>query len=151
MAQTTGVINGSDLRVMLAAEGGTELIIDNLTDCSISVSTEMKDTTTKNNAGYKDVLPGMHSASLSFSAYYASDSATGTGYNDLIDFQIAKTKLDVKFSHVIGSASAENTGDERFQLKGYITSCELSGGTEDTSTFSVSMDIVETIVREAIA
>jgi len=150
MAQTTGVINGSDLRVMVAAENGTELIIDNLTDCSISISTEMKDTTTKNNAGYKDVLPGMHSATLSFSAYYASDSTAGTGYNDLIDLQLAKTKLDVRFSHVIGSAAAENAGDERFQLKGYITSLDLSGGTEDTSTFSCTMDIVETIVREAI-
>lgn len=151
MAQTTGIINGSDLRVLLAVEDGTELIIDNLTDCSISVSTEMKDTTTKNNAGYKDVLPGMHSATLSFSAYYASDSAAGTGYNDLIDFQIAKSKLDVRFSHVLGALTTENADDERFQLKGYITSLELSGGTEDSSTYSCTMDIVETIVREVIS
>tara|TARA_R110000796_G_scaffold74042_1_gene166237 strand:- start:269 stop:724 length:456 start_codon:yes stop_codon:yes gene_type:complete len=151
MAQTTGIINGSDLRVLLAVEGGTEVIIDNLTDCSISVSTEMKDTTTKNNAGYKDVLPGMHSATLSFSAYYASDSAVGTGYNDLIDMQIAKSKLDIRFSHVLGALTTENAADERFQLKGYITSLELSGGTEDSSTYSCTMDIVETIVREAIS
>ena len=151
MAQTTGIINGSDLRVLLAAEGGTELIIDNLTDCSISVSTEMKDTTTKNNAGYKDVLPGMHSATLSFSAYYASDSDTGTGYNDLIDYQIQKDKLDVRFSHVLGALTTENADDERFQLKGYITSLELSGGTEDSSTYSCTMDIVETIVRQVIS
>jgi hypothetical protein len=135
---------------MLAAEGGTELIIDNLTDCSISVSTEMVDTTTKNNAGYKVMLPGMHSASMTFSAYYASDSATGSGYNDLVDFQLDKTKLDIRFTHVIGSASSENADDERYQLKGYITSLDLNAGTEDSSSFSCSIDIVETIVREVI-
>ena len=37
MAQTTGIINGSDLKIMVAAEGGTELVIDNITDCCPSI------------------------------------------------------------------------------------------------------------------
>jgi hypothetical protein len=151
MALTTGIINGSDLRIMVAAEGGTELIVDNITDCSISVSTEMKDSTVKANAGYRALLPGMISATMSFSAMYATDSAAGTGYEALSGFQLNKTKCDFRFTHVIGQAASENTGDYRYQVKGYIDSLELTGGTEDNATFTASIQVVETIVREVIS
>lgn len=149
MAETTGIINGSDLRVMLEADGTTPVMVDNLTDCSISVTTEMKDTTTKSNAGYRALLPGMHSATITFSAMYASDATNG--FNEIIDHQINKTKLDVKFTHIVGTGSTENVGDERFTVEAYVTSCDLNGGTEDNSTFTVTLDVVGTITREVIA
>lgn len=151
MALTTGIINGSDLKIMVAAEGGTELVIDNVTDCSISVQNEFRDTTVKANAGYKALLPGMTSATMSFSAFYASDAGAGKGYEQLSVFQIDKEKLDLRFTHVIGQASTENAGDHRYQVKGYIESLELSGGTEDNATFTCSVQIVETIVRQVIS
>jgi len=151
MAQTTGIINGSDLKIMIAAEGGTELIVDNITDCSISVTNEMRDSTVKANAGYRALLPGMTSATLSFSSMYATDSAAGTGYEALSGFQLAKTKLDIRFTHVIGQAAAENAGDYRYQVKGYIESLELSGGTEDNAVYTANIQVVETIVRETIS
>ena len=66
MAETTGIINGSNLKITLGAEGGTLVMVDNLTDCSISTNLDMRDTTTKSNAGYKALLPGMIEATMSF-------------------------------------------------------------------------------------
>ena len=151
MAITTGIINGSDLKIMVVAEGGTELIVDNVTDCSISVQNEFRDTTVKANAGYKALLPGMTSATMSFSAFYACDAGAGKGFEAMSGFQLAKTKLDIRFTHVIGQAATENADDFRYQVKGYIESIELSGGTEDNATFTVSVQIVETIVRQVIS
>ena len=151
MAITTGIINGSDLKIMVVAEGGTELIVDNVTDCSISVQNEFRDTTVKANAGYKALLPGMTSATMSFSAMYACDAGAGKGYEAMSGFQLAKTKLDIRFTHVIGQAASENTGDFRYQVKGYIESLELSGGTEDSAVYTANIQIVETIVREVIS
>jgi len=151
MAQTTGIINGSDLRIMVAAEGGTELQIDNLTDCSISITNEMKDSTVKANAGYRALLPGMTSATMSFSAMYATDSAANTGYEAMNGFLLNKTKCDFKFTHIIGQAAAENADDFRYQVKGYIESLELSGSTEDNSTYTCTIQVVETIVRQVIS
>ena len=151
MAQTTGIINGSDLKIMVAVEGGTELVIENVTDCSISVTNDFRDSTTKQNAGYKAMIPGMTSASLSFSALYATDAAAGTGYEALSGFQLGKDKLDVRFTHVIGQGSTENAGDFRYQVKGYIESLENSGGTEDNAQFSCTIMVVEAIVREVIS
>ena len=149
MAETTGIINGSDLKVMLAAEGGTELLINNLTDCSISTSVDMRDTTTKSNAGYKDLLPGMMEASMTFSGMFASDATVG--FNEIFNFQNNKTKLDVKLTHIVGSGSTPNVGDKEFEAAGYITSLDLSGGTEDNSSFSCTIQLVETIAYNVIS
>ena len=151
MALTTGIINGSDLKILVVAEGGTELVVDNVTDCSISVTNEMRDSTVKANAGYRALLPGMTSATMSFSAMYATDAGAGKGFEAMSGFQLAKTKLDIRFSHVIGQAATENAGDFRYQVKGYIESLELSGGTEDNATYTCNLQIVETIVREVIS
>jgi hypothetical protein len=151
MAQTTGIINGSDLRIMVAAEGGTELQIDNLTDCSISITNEMKDSTVKANAGYRALLPGMTSATMSFTAMYATDSPANTGYEAINGFLLNKTKCDFRFTHIIGQAASENADDFRYQVKGYIESLELSGSTEDNSTYTCTIQVVETIVRQVIS
>tara|TARA_R110001583_G_scaffold22515_6_gene84446 strand:- start:129 stop:584 length:456 start_codon:yes stop_codon:yes gene_type:complete len=151
MSQTTGIINGSDLKIMVVAEGGTELVVDNVTDCSISVTNDFRDSTVKANAGYKAMLPGMTSANLNFSALYATDAGAGKGFEAMSGFQLNKTKLDISFTHVIGQGSTENAGDFKYQVKGYIESLELSGGTEDNAQFSCGVMIVETIVREVIS
>ena len=38
--------------------GFTVVVADHVTDLSVSVSTDTHDTTTKNNAGYRALLPG---------------------------------------------------------------------------------------------
>ena len=96
MAETTGIINGSNLKITLAAVGGSEVMVNNLTDCSISTNVDMRDTTTK-------------------------------------------------------SGSTPNPGDMEFEAKGYITSLDLTGGTEDNATFSCSVQLVETIAYNVIA
>mgnify|MGYP006144628517 CR=1 FL=1 len=149
MAETTGIINGSNLKVTLAAVGGTEVMVDNLTDCSISTNVDLRDTTTKSNAGYKDVLPGMMEATMSFSGMFANDATNG--FHELFDFQNAKTQLDVKLTQIVGSGSTPNVGDMEFEAKGYITSLDLTGGTEDNATFSCSIQLVETIAYSVIA
>lgn len=149
MSQTTGLINGSNLRVMLAADGSAPVMVDNITDCSISVSTEMKDTSVKEDGGLKASLPGRVSASVNFSAFY-EDAAT-TGYVQIMPLQLAGTKLDCKFTQMIGTSTSENSGDHAFTFEAYVTSCELSGGVEDTSTYSCTLEVVGAITYAAIS
>ena len=149
MAETTGIINGSNLKITLGAEGGSLVMVNNLTDCSISTNLDMRDTTTKSNAGYKAVLPGMMEATMSFSGMFANDATNG--FHELFDFQNAKTQLDVKLTQIVGSGSTPNVGDMEFEAKGYITSLDLTGGTEDNATFSCSIQLVETISYNVIA
>jgi hypothetical protein len=151
MAQTTGLINGSNLRIMLIDEAtGTPVMVDNVTDCSIGVSTEMKDTSVKEDGGAKSVLPGRVAVTVSFTAYFEEADAT-SGYTDIMGWQLNGTKLDAKFTQMIGVATAENSGDHAFTFEAYITSCDLSGGVEDTATYSVTLEAVGTVLYAAIS
>lgn len=151
MAQTTGLINGSNLRVMLAEDGSAPVMVDNITDCSISVSSEMKDTSVKEDGGFRAVLPGRVSATVNFTAYF--EEAATTGYVQIMPFQLAGTKLDAKFTQMIGTATspAVDSNDHAFSFEAYVVSCDLNGGVEDTATYSVSLEVVGTITYAAIS
>ena len=148
MAQTTGIINSSSIRVFLGTTDESEVVLDHVTECSISMTTDMRDITTKTSAGYRELLPGLKSASMSVSGLFAEDAANG--YNQLIDHQIAGDKLFVIFTNT-GDGAAANTGDEQFDISGYISSLEQTAGVEDNVGFSMTIEVTGTVVREVIA
>jgi len=148
MAQSTGIINASSIRVFLGTTDDSEVVVDHVTECSISISTDMRDITTKTSGGWREILPGLKSASLSLSGLFAEDATTN--YNQLVDHQIAGDKLYVVFTNT-GAGSSANAGDEQFDVAGYITSLEQTAGTEDNVTFSMTIEITGTVVREVIA
>jgi len=147
MAQSTGIINASSIRVFLGTTDDSEVVVDHVTECSISMSTDMRDITTKTSGGWREILPGMKSASLSLSGLFAEDATTN--YNQLVDHQIAGNKLYVVFTNT-GAGATANAGDEQFDVAGYITSLEQTAGTEDNVTFSMTIEITGTVVREVI-
>jgi len=151
MAQTTGIMNGSQVTVMFGDAGGspTYVVVDNVTDLSASLSVDTRDTTTKNNGGYKALLPGLKSLSVNFSAMYADDATQG--FDELMTAYNAGTKQAVKVTSYDHSGDAEIVGDHRLTFDAYITSIEWSAGTEDNATYSCTMECVSTITYEAIS
>jgi predicted secreted protein len=151
MAQTTGIMNGSQVTIMFGDAGAspTYVVVDNVTDLSASLSVDTRDTTTKNNGGYKALLPGLKSLSVNFSAMYADDATQG--FAELMTAYNAGTKQAVKVTSYDFDGSAENTGDHRLSFDAYITSVEWSAGTEDNATYSCTMECVSTITYEAIS
>lgn len=148
MAQTTGIINSSSIRVFLGTTDDSEVVIDHVTECSISLTTDMRDITTKTSGGYRAILPGLKSASLSVSGLFAEDATNG--YNQLVDHQLAGEKLFVIFTNT-GAGSTANVGDEQFDIAGYISSLEQTAGVEDNVGFSMTIEVTGTVVREVIA
>jgi predicted secreted protein len=148
MAQTTGIINASSIRVFLGTTDDSEVVVDHVTECSISLSTDIRDITTKTSGGWREILPALKSASLSLSGLFAEDATNN--FNQLVDHQIAGNLLYVVFTNTGAGASA-NAGDEQFDVKGYITSLEQTAGTEDNVTFSMTLEISGDVVREVIA
>ena len=148
MAQTTGIINSSSIRVFTGTTLGAEVVVDNVTECSISMSTDMRDITTKTSGGWRELLPGLKSASLSLSGLFAEDATNG--YNQLVDNQIAGELLYIEFTNT-GAGSTGNAGDEQFTVEGYITSLEQSAGVEDNVGFSLSVEVTGTVARAVIS
>ena len=137
MAQTTGVMNGT---LMTVTVGGTA--IDMQTECSISLSMETRDITSKDSSGFRELLEGLRSGSVTFSALHAEDNT----YNidDLF------TLWNTRASAVVNFTTA-NTGDKQFSATAYLTSFEQSAGTEDNVTISGTFELTGAITYTAIS
>lgn len=145
---TTGIINGSQYTVMF--DGTTPVIADNVTDLSVSISTDTRDTTTKNNGGYRAILPGLKSLSVNFTAYYANDATNG--FDELMADFLTGTKQSVKIASIDWDASPspeEISGDMEIIFDAYITSLELSAGTEDNTSYTCTLECVSDITYQA--
>ena len=147
MAQTTGVINASNIRFFTGTTDGTHTVVGQVTECSISMSTDVRDITTKTSAGWREILPALKSASINVSGIFAEEAANS--FNALVDYQIAGTKVFAVFTNV-GATALPNAGDQEFDVAGYITSIEQTAGFEDNVTWSLTMDLTGAVVREVI-
>jgi TP901-1 family phage major tail protein len=126
------IFNGTELGVYIDST-----LIAAATDCSLSLNTETIDITTKDSAGYRELLGGLKSGSISCSGLI--DYADADSNKDLADLWTAweaRTVLTLKFQK-----ANESTGDLSFTCGGIITSLEQSGGTEDTATYSCTFEL----------
>lgn len=134
---TTGIMNGTLLGVYV---GST--LVAHATEGSISLSMDTRDATTKSSSGYRELLEGTRSGSISVSALYANDAAYGT--NDLMTAFSARTTLVVKFS-------TEVSGDDYWSATCYLTSLEVSAATEDNASYSATFEISGAVTFTTVA
>lgn len=127
---TTGVVNSTIFGIYVL--DSTYKIIGHMTDASFSFSHEPRDITTKDSAGYRQLLEGLRSWSMSSSNLFAFDATYGA--LDLRDDIIARTAVTLRWMTNV-------SGDEYVQGSAYITSLEEnSPGAEDNATFSVTFE-----------
>ena len=134
---TTGIMNGTLLGVYV---GST--LVAHATEGSISLSMDTRDATTKDSSGYRDLLEGTRSGSISVSALYADDATYGV--NALMTAFSNRTTLTVKFS-------TEVSGDDYWSATCYLTSLEVSAATEDNATYSASFEIGGAVTFSTVA
>ena len=140
---TEGIFNGSQYTVMFETDSTPVVVADHVTDLSVSVSTETRDTTSKNNGGYRALLPGLKTLTVNFTAFYAEDATNG--YNELMVDFLAGNKQDVKVCSFDFTNGTEVAGDKEIIFEAFITSLELSAGTEDNASYTCTMECVSAI------
>lgn len=127
---TTGVINSTVLGVYVL--DSTYKIIGHMTDASFSFSHEPRDITTKDSAGYRALLEGLRSWTMSSSNLTAFDATYGI--DSLRTAALARTQLTLRWGTQV-------SGDDYIQGTAYISSLEESSpGAEDNATFSVTFE-----------
>ena len=129
------IFNGTELGVYI---GGT--LIAAATDCSLSLNMETIDITTKDSAGYRELLGGLKSGSISCSGLIDYLDASNKDITDLWTAWENRDTLVLKFAK-----ANETAGELSFSASGFITSLEQSGGTEDTATYSATFELTGAI------
>ena len=133
------IFNGTNLGVYIS-----DTLIAAAQDVSLSLSMETIDITTKDSAGYRELLAGLRSGSMSCNGLIDYVDASNKDVTDLYAAWEARTELTLKFS-------SEITGDTSFTASGFLTSLEQSGGTEDTATYSATFELTGQVTDAVIS
>lgn len=121
---TTGPINGTAMKLYCA---GVALAYSNSFDLNVNMG-EI-DVTTKDSAGWKDVLPGLRDWSVSADGVVALDSSTNAEY--ISGLVTNRTQVNLKMSTMV-------SGDGYWHGQAYVTNLTITAPMEDKVTFSCS-------------
>ena len=130
------ILNGTEIKVY---SSGTTNLVAYAQSCTLNITHSVRDITNKESGGWKEVLEGLREFTIDIDGAYAwtdaSGSAIANGIDDLISSEII-TRTSVDF--IFGDTAA--TSDVSYSGKGYLTSVSLTGGTEDTATYSMTIE-----------
>ena len=129
------ILNGT---VYLLSVGGTAL--PDQTEGSISINMETRDITTKDSSGYRELLEGLRSGSVSVSGLVDDNDAGGAG-GTLFTTLSARTAVALVFGF------DDVSDDYNYTCNAFCTSLEISAGTEDNVTYSASFEITGAITQ----
>jgi len=134
---TTGVFNGTDL--ILKVESTT---LGHTTSCSLTLSNDLPDATTKDSNGFSEVIAGTKSGEISFDGLVAYDDSANA--IELADYLLARTQLTCVF----GTAT---TGDDVYTAEGFLSSVEMSADAENPVSYSGSITLTGAITKSTNA
>ena len=129
------IFNGTDLILKVSpSSGGAEAKLMHSQNVSLSMNVDPIDISTKDSAGFRDLIGGQKSFSLSADGLMDFQATAGdTDVAELFDQMMNRTAVDFTFA-LSTPAGYTITGD------GFITSLEVTGGTEDAPTYSCTIE-----------
>ncbi len=140
------IFNGTNLVLKLQAATGAadEFKLMHSQNVSLSYNVDTIDITNKDSSGNRTLLGGTKSFSLSADGLMDFVSSGSTTDVDEI-FTQSRDREPVTFTFALATpAGYKYTGS------GFITSLEISGGTEDAPTYSVSIEGSGDILQTAV-
>jgi len=131
------ILNGTELKIY---SSGTTNLVAFAQNCTLTVNNTTREITNKQSNGYKEVLESLRDWSIDVDGAYAWTDASGAaltnGADDLIQTNILANRL--QFDVIFGDT--QSTSDISYAGKVYITSASMTGGTEDSATFSLTLE-----------
>ena len=125
MARTNTIINGTDLGVYI---GGSPTLIGLATTCTLSMNTDMRDTSNKGSAGFKAVLPGQKNWTVTTEGLY--NPSTTNSYITLQAAWFANTALSLRWYN--------SNQDYYWSGTAYISALSQNAPNEGNVTWSVT-------------
>jgi predicted secreted protein len=140
--------NATNVVIQISTDNpGTEGALQTIAHCtsaSLSLTRDLRDSTTKSSEAWSESLAGLKSWELSgdgfvefadtvtdYDPYPGSGGGTLMGYKKLYSLWEAGTQVYVKF----GSTGAGN----HYEGTGFISSLSAEGGVEENATYSISI------------
>ena len=130
------ILNGTDIKVY---SSGTTNLVAFAQNCTLNVNHSPREITNKESNGFKEILEGLRDFSIDIDGAYAWTNSSGAltnGVDKVLEDDILTLRqpIDFIFGNTVAATDISYTG------KGFITSVSITGGTEDTATYSLSIE-----------
>ena len=135
MAASTSVMNSTDVVIMVASE-----IVGKMTSASLSVTMATRDISTKDSAGWMEVLEGQKSWTLSGEGLVVYNNTGKATPDDIYTLLSNRTAVAIEFG-------SETTDEKYYSGSGFFTEFSTDAGVEDNATFSFSFQGTSTLTQ----
>lgn len=141
----SSVFNGTNLVLKFAADGGTLEALGHSTSCSMTISQDLPEATTKDSSGFQEVISGLRSAEISFDGLidYTDTSDSLKNVDGIASLITGRNKIDWSFGTAV-------TGDTIFTGEGFIASLEQSAEMESPATYSGTITVTGAITQATV-
>ena len=131
------ILNGTEIKVYST---GTTNLVAFAQNCTLNVNHSPREITNKESGGYKEILEGLRDFSIDIDGAYAWTNAGGVALTDGVDDVLETNVLNARQAVTFIFGDTASTSDISYSGSGFITSVSLTGGTEDTATYSMSIE-----------
>ena len=131
------ILNGTEIKVY---SSGTSNLVAFAQNCTLNVNHSPREITNKESAGFKEILEGLRDFSIDIDGAYAWTDASGSALTNGADDLLASNYLGANRTAVSFIFGDTSTNDVSYSGTGFITSMSFTGGTEDTATYSLSIE-----------
>jgi len=131
------ILNGTEIKVYSTS---TNNLVAYAQNCTLNVNHSPREITNKESAGFKEILEGLRDFSIDIDGAYAWTNAAGAALTNGIDDVLETNVLNARQAVTFIFGDTTTTSDVSYSGSGFITSVSMTGGTEDTSVFSLSIE-----------
>tara|TARA_R110000787_G_scaffold252849_1_gene358267 strand:- start:77 stop:490 length:414 start_codon:yes stop_codon:yes gene_type:complete len=128
------IVNATDvvIRLKAGATGDPSDLLLHATSASLSVSRDLRDSTTKSSLGFSESLAGLKSWEMSGDGFVDFTTTGDQNAKQLLDQMLLDDPV-VEVSFGLTGGSVEYTGTA------FITSMSIDAGVEENATYSLSL------------
>ena len=131
------ILNGTELKVY---SSGTTNLVAFAQNCTLTVNQSIREITNKESAGFKESLEGLRDFTIDVDGAYAWTDASGSALTNGADDVLQTNVLGATRPKIDFFGDTAATSDVSYAGSGFITSVSLTGGTEDTATYSITIE-----------
>ena len=142
---STGVINGTILRLYFNTTGSTYAVIGNSTEVTFEFTQSVRETSNQDSGGNATFLEGKRVRNITFSALHSEDATVGFwSYYD----KLAGSERGLCGGRVNTGVS----GDRFLEFIGYVTQLSLTnGGVEGNCAFNGAIQVTGAVTKSTNA
>jgi hypothetical protein len=139
--------SGTEFRLLLSTDGTTYKGLANETECSFDITSDTRETTSKDNAIWRTYTPSARAWTASGTAIFGDDDATKWNPDELYD--LVGTTVWVKLTPCAAGTVTPIVGENNLSGTAVFTSFSSSQPDKDNGTFTFQLQGTNALVKAA--